>query len=63
MQKFQKSARVRIQNPASVQHGRIGLIVDYQFESRSYLIDFDGQFIEVAEDCLVKADFDWEAAE
>ena len=57
--KYQKSDRVRIQNPKSSQHGRTGLIVGFEADSNSYLVDLDGQFIQVSEECLVNADFDW----
>ena len=59
MSKFQKSARVRIQNPASCQHERFGIVIGFEAESSSYLVDLDGQFVEVAEEHLTDAIFDW----
>lgn len=59
MPKFQKSDRVRIQKPASSQHDRIGKVIGYDEDLRSYLVDLDGQFVIVADDCLTDATFDW----
>ena len=59
MPKFQQSARVRIQNPASCQHERFGSVIGFAAESNSYLVDLDGQFVEVAEEHLRDATFDW----
>jgi hypothetical protein len=59
MQTLQISARVRIQNPASCQHNREGLIVGYEAESNSYWVDLDGQVVQVAQEYLADATFDW----
>ena len=59
MPEFQISQRVRIQKPDNCQHNREGLIVEFDAESNSYCANLDGQLVQVAEEYLADATFDW----
>lgn len=59
MPKYRNDQRVQIHNPANYQHDRIGIVIGYENASNSYLVDLDGQFVIVAEECLQDASFDW----
>ena len=59
MSHFSRADRVRIENPESCQHGRKGLVVEANQDTKIALIDLDGQFVEVAFESLRDATFEW----
>jgi len=58
MPKFEINQRVKIQNPQSPQHGRLGIVVG--FNAGVYQVALDGQIVEVGEQSLQDATFEWE---
>ena len=58
MPTYSINQRVRISNPKSAQHNRLGIIVG--FNDGFYAVELDGQIVAADERSLVDAMFDWE---
>lgn len=58
MPKFEINQRVKISNPTSAQHGRLGIVVE--INDRVYQVELDGQIVFCDEQSLQDGTFDWE---
>ena len=60
MQVYSINQRVKISNPKSEQHDRIGIVVGFASESKIYQVELNGQFVFCDEQSLADGTFDWE---